>query len=97
MTTNGRDEHDRRFETGRQIGEDGVDPEEGEVGLGRGLDDGGVGLTGGAEGAEPERAGHDGEQDGGGEDGVFPCGVGHEGDAGLFGELVVLLRRRCSC
>ena len=39
---------------GGQIGEDRVDPEEGEVGLGRGLDDGGIGLAGGAEGAEEE-------------------------------------------
>ena len=79
----GSDEEERRFELGRKIGEDRVDPEEGEVGLGRGLDDGGIGLTAGTEGAEEERAGHDGENDGGGEDGVFPGGVGNEGDAGL--------------
>ena len=87
----GRDEKHGSFEAGRQIGEDGVDPEEGEVGLGRGLDDGGVGLARGAEGAEQERAGHDGKQNGRGEDGVLPCGVGNEGNAGLLGEFVVFL------
>src|ERR1019366_5728234 len=43
---NGRDEKHRSFEAGRQIGQDCVDPEESEVGPGRGLDDGWIGLTG---------------------------------------------------
>ena len=51
-----RDEHDRRFQAGWQVGEDRVDPEEGEVGFRRGLDDGGVGLAGGTEGAEDQIA-----------------------------------------
>ena len=90
----GRDEEHRRLKAGRQVGQDGVDPEEGEVGLGRGLDDGGIGLAGGAEGAEEEGAGHDGEHDGRGEDGVLPGGIGDEGNAGLLGEFVVLAARR---
>ena len=80
----GSDEQHGSFKIGWKVGEDSIDPEEGEVGLGRGLDDGGIRLAGGAEGAEPERAGHDGKHDGRGEDGVLPCGVRDEGNAGLL-------------
>ena len=97
MTTTGAMNRKGVSRLGGRIGEDRVDPEEGEVGLGRGLDDGGIGLAGGAEGAEEERAGHDGEHDRRGEDGVLPGGVGDEGDAGLRGEFVVLALVGGSC
>ncbi len=65
----GADDHDRsdeedwRLKFGGQIGEHRVDPEEEEVGLGSGLDDGGIGHAGGAEGAEEECARNDGEHE----------------------------------
>ena len=93
----GRDEQDGRFETRRQVSEDRIDPEKGEVGFGRGLDDGGIGLAGGAEGAEEEGTGHDGEHDGGGEDGVLPCGVGNEGDAVFLASVRGTRARRWLC
>ncbi len=80
-----------------KIRKDSVDPEEGEVGLRCGLDDGWIGLAGGSEGAEEEGTGNDGEHDGRSEDGILPGSVRDEGYAGLFGEGAVLPRVGGSC
>ena len=85
----GHNQQERRFETGRQERQDRVDPEEREIGLRRGLDDGGIRLPAGTERAEEESTSDDGEQDGGRKDRVFPCGVGHKGDAVLLNQLVI--------
>jgi hypothetical protein len=53
---NWHDQDKRRLKYGRKIGENGVDPEKEEVGLGVGLNDGGVRLTVRAVGAEYEGA-----------------------------------------
>jgi hypothetical protein len=80
----GHNQQKGRFQTRRQERQDRVDPEEREIGFRRGLDDGGIRLSGGTERAEEERTGDDGEHDGRREDRVFPCGVRHKGYA-VFG------------
>ncbi len=85
-----RDQQHRGFQLGREEGQHGVEPEEEEVRLGRGLDDGGVGLSGGPEGTEEEGAGHDREHDGSGEDDVLPDAIWNEGFAFILDQVVIL-------
>lgn len=85
------DEEDRGFKIRWKVGEDSKNPEEGEVGFRRCLDDGWIRLAGGAEGAEEEGTGNDGEHDCRSEDGVLPSGVRDEGYASFLGEGAVLL------
>ena len=85
----GRNQQEGRFETRRQERQDRVDPEEREIGFRRGLDDGGIGLSGGTERAEEESTGDDGEHDGRRKDRVLPYGVRHKGHAVLLDQLVI--------
>ena len=74
-----------------QVGEHGIEPEEEEVGLRSGLNDGGIGRAGRAEWAEIESAKGDGKKDEGGKEHIFPNGAGDEGYAVFLGELVIFL------
>jgi hypothetical protein len=93
---NRRDQHDRAFRGSGAEGEHRVDPEEGEVGLGRGLDDGGIGLARGTEGAEEEGAGHDGNRMAAAKTASFHAASGTKGMP-VFGQFVVLAARRWPC
>ena len=55
------------------------------------LHDRGIGVAGGAEGAEEPGARHHADDDGGGEEHVLPDGVRHEGNAVFVSELFVFL------
>jgi hypothetical protein len=87
----GSNEENWGLKTRWKIGKNSIDPKEGEIGLGCGLDDGGIGLASGSEGAEEEGASDDGKNDCRSEDRVLPGGVGDEGDASFLGEGVVLM------
>src|SRR5258708_10696064 len=85
------DEKKRRLHLRRQIREDGVDPQEKEIRFGNGLDDGGIGLSAGAECAEHNGTHRDRGENRAGKDEIFPESAGDERNAVSVCEVVVLL------
>ena len=61
------------------------------IGPRRGLDDRRIGLPGGAEGAQEERAGRDRQQDCSGKENVLPHGCWYERNAVTMRQLLVFL------
>src|ERR1700691_3132280 len=93
-TQKGHDEKKRRLHLWWQIGEDGVNPQEEEIGLGNGSDDGGIRLSAGAKRAEHEGAYRNRSENRAGEDEIFPEGARNEGNSIRVRKLVVLLHVR---
>ena len=75
----------------REQREKSVEPEKEIIGARSGLDDGGIGTAGGAEGAEVSGDDSEREKNASAEEKIFPDSAGNEGDAVFFRELVILL------
>src|SRR5580658_5936760 len=85
------DEKKRRLHIRRQIREDGVNPQEEEIGFGNSLDDRGIRLSTGAEGAEHQAAYRDRGENSAGKYEILPESAGDERNAVGVCEVVVLL------
>src|SRR5664279_3151055 len=86
-----RDQDEGRLHAWRQIGEDGVEPQEKEIRLRSRLDDGGIRLSAGPIRSEPNRAHGHREHNHPGKEKIFPERIRHKWYAIFFGEVVILL------
>lgn len=72
-----------------------MNPEEGEIGLGRSLDDRWVRWPSHPEGAKEECTGHKSEHDSGREHCILPGGIGNKGNPGPGVQVLVFTQVRC--
>jgi len=85
------DEKSRRLHVRRQQREEGIEPEEKEIGTRSGLDDGGVGTARGAEGTEVGSDQGEREENTSTKEKILVDGAGNKGNAVFLGELVIFL------